>query len=265
MGPWITEHPGIQKIAFTGSTATGRRVMQSAAVNLKRVTLELGGNDPAIVLPDVDVKERRRRCFGERSGIRRRCALRRNVFMCIRIFTTRSAKALVEYAKTVKMGDGASEGTGLGPIQNRPQFQKVKELIASAKNQGLSFLREAKNTRGAAILCRLTIIDNPPEDSRVVAEEAFGPVLPLLKYRDTDDAVKRANNSEYGLGATVWGKDLAKAKAVADRLECGTVWLNSGPILSPNAPFGGHKQSGIGVEHATDGLLEYTNVQTIVS
>jgi acyl-CoA reductase-like NAD-dependent aldehyde dehydrogenase len=265
LGPWLTDHPGINKIAFTGSTATGRRVMQSAATNLKRVTLELGGNDPAIVFPDVDVPTTAEKVFWvafRNSG--QFCIAAKRVYVHEDIYDAFS-QALVSYARTVRVGNGAEEGIKLGPIQNRMQFAKVQDLIASAKKDGLRFLLGGEPNNGPGYFVPITIIDNPPEDARVVVEEAFGPVLPLLKFRDTDDVIRRANHSDYGLGASVWSRDAEKAKSIAQQLESGNVWINSVQWLSPHAAYGGHKQSGIGVEHALEGLLEYTNIQTIVS
>ncbi len=265
LGPWLTGHPGISKIAFTGSTSTGRSVMQSAATNLKRVTLELGGNDPAIVLPDIDIPTTAEKVFWlafRNSG--QFCIAAKRVYVHEEIYGPFS-QALVDYARKVKVGNGAEEGTKLGPIQNRMQFAKVIDLIASAKKAGLRFLLGGEPQDGQGYFVPVTIIDNPPDDSRVVVEEAFGPVLPLLKFRDIDDVIRRANHSDYGLGASVWSRDVEKAKAIAQQLECGNVWINSVQWLSPHAAYGGHKQSGIGVEHALEGLLEYTNIQTIVS
>jgi acyl-CoA reductase-like NAD-dependent aldehyde dehydrogenase len=162
------------------------------------------------------------------------------------------------------MGNGLEEGTKLGPIQNKPQFQKVTNLIEAAKSEGLKFLTGSETSKGKGYFVPVTIIDNPPEDSRVVKEEAFGPVLPLLKFKEIDEAVRRANNSDYGLAASVWSKNVETARKVAQQLECGTVWINCIQVLSPHAAFGGHKQSGIGVENSMDGVLEYTNIQTIV-
>jgi len=265
LGPWLTEHPGIQKVAFTGSTATGRRVMQSAAGNLKRVTLELGGNDPAIVLPDVDVKVTAEKVFwGAFRNSAQVCIAAKRVYVHEKIYEEFS-RALVAYAQTVKMGDGLEQGTKLGPIQNKPQFQRVRSLIENAKTEGLKFLTGGEPYQGRGYFVPVTIIDNPPENSKVVREEAFGPVLPLMKFNDIDEVVLQANNTDYGLAASVWSSDIEQAKKVAEQLECGTVWINSIQVLSPHVPFGGHKQSGIGVEHSLDGILEYTNSQTIVT
>ena len=263
LGPWLTEHPGIDKISFTGSTATGRRVMASAAASLKRLTLELGGNDAAIVMPDVDVAAIAERLFwsafvntGQICIATKRLYVHQDVYDLV-------AKALVDYAGKVKVGNGLEPGSQLGPIQNRNQFERVKGLIADAKAQGLKFLVGGEVPEKPGYFIPVTIVDNPPDTSRVVVEEAFGPVLPLLKFRDVDEVIQRANATDYGLAGSVWSADVKAAAAVAERLETGTVWVNESQHLMPWTPFGGHKQSGMGVENGLAGLLEYTNPQTI--
>jgi aldehyde dehydrogenase (NAD+) len=264
LGPWMTEHPGIDKVSFTGSTATGRRVMQSASATLKRVTLELGGNDPAIVMPDVDVAKVAEELFW--AAFRNNgqiCIATKRMYVHADIYEPLKA-ALVAYARTVKIGDGAEQGTQIGPINNKPQYDRVLELIQDARDKGYTFLLggEAANVPGYFI--PVTIIDNPPEDSRIVQEEQFGPVLPLIKFSDLDDVIARANATDYGLGGSVWGADEDRAFAVAERIASGTVWVNETQHLTPFAAFGGMKQSGVGVEGGLEGLLEYTNAQTIV-
>jgi len=264
LGPWMTEHPGIDKVSFTGSTATGRRVMQSASATLKRVTLELGGNDPAIVMPDVDVEKVAEQLFW--------AAFRNNGQICIatkRMYVHKDVyeplkTALVAYAATVKIGDGAEQGTRIGPINNKPQYDRVLELIQDAKDKGYDFLIGGDAADVPGYFIPVTIIDNPPEDSRIVQEEQFGPVLPLIRFDDIDDVIGKANATDYGLGASVWGADEDKAFAVAERIASGTVWVNETQYLTPLAAFGGMKQSGVGVEGGLEGLLEYTNAQTIV-
>ena len=263
LGPWLTEHPGIDKIAFTGSTATGRRVMQSASGRLKRVTLELGGNDAAIVLPDVDVKETAAKLFwGAFRNSSQYCLATKRLYVHESIYDA-FADALAGEAASVVVGDGSQPGTGLGPIQNRAQFERVKDLIADAHRTGVRFLAGGEVPEGKGYFVPVTLLDNPPDDARSVVEEAFGPVLPLLKYRDVDEVIRRANDTEYGLGGSVWSRDVALAQSIARRLETGTVWINHIHVMSPDVPFGGHKQSGVGVENALDGLLEYTNTQTV--
>ncbi|MGV2125967.1 aldehyde dehydrogenase family protein [Agrobacterium vitis] len=264
LGSWLTQHKDISKISFTGSTATGRKIMEACSGNLKRITLELGGNDPAIVLPDVNVKETAEKLFWAAfQNSAQFCVAAKRLYIHEDVYDE-LAEALVAYARTVKVGDGAEQGTDLGPIQNRMQFEKLKNLLADAKDKDLHFLLGGEVEDRKGFFVPVTIIDNPPEDSRVVVEEAFGPVLPLLKFKDIDDVIHRANNTEYGLAASVWGKDIAAARGIAERIEAGTVWVNEIHSFSPHVAFGGHKQSGIGIENALEGLSEYTNSQTLV-
>lgn len=263
LGPWLTAHQGLDKISFTGSTATGKRVMESASHGLKRITLELGGNDPAIVMPDVDVKEIAPKLFwaafnnnGQICIATKRMYIHKDVYEPLR-------DAIVEYAKTVKVGDGSEQGTQIGPINNRPQYERVKALIADSQAQGHNILLGGDAIEGPGYFIPVTIIDNPPEDSRIVREEQFGPVLPLLKFDDVEDALARANDSEYGLGGSVWSADTDRALEIAQRVASGTVWVNETQYLSPIAAFGGRRQSGIGVEGGREGLMEYTAAQTI--
>jgi acyl-CoA reductase-like NAD-dependent aldehyde dehydrogenase len=263
LGPWMTAHPGIDKIGFTGSTRTGRKVMASAAASLKRVTLELGGNDPAIVLPDIDVPSVAEKLFwGAFGNSGQVCLAAKRVYIHADVYEPLK-RALVDIARTVTVGDGAEPGVRLGPIQNRPQYERVLDLIRDAKDAGLEFLIGGLPDERKGYFVPLTIIDNPPENSRIVQEEQFGPVLPLLRYDDVDDAVARANASEYGLGASVWSGDADRALAVGQRLQAGTVWINEIQHLTPSVTFAGHKQSGVGTENGLEGLLEYTVPRTI--
>jgi acyl-CoA reductase-like NAD-dependent aldehyde dehydrogenase len=263
LGPWMTTHPGIDKIAFTGSTETGRKVMANAAATLKRVTLELGGNDPAIVLPDVDVEAVAKKLFWAAFiNTGQICMAAKRIYVHRDIYEPMKA-ALIAYAKTVKMGDGAEKGTQLGPIQNRPQYDRVLNLIADCKAKGYKFLTGGEEPTAPGYFVPITILDNPPEDSRIVQEEQFGPIMPLLRFDDVDDVVRRANATEYGLCASVWSADLEKALQIGSRLEAGTIWVNEAQYLTPMGPFGGHKQSGLGVQGSLEGLLEYTNVRTV--
>ncbi len=173
------------------------------------------------------------------------------------------AAEIMDYAQTIKIGDGSQQGTDLGPIQNRPQYEKVWQLIDEARASGLRFLLGGERPEGPGYFVPLTIIDNPPDDAPVVTEEAFGPVLPLLRFTEIEDVIRRANDTCYGLAASVWSRDTERAYAIARRLEAGTVWINETHIFSPTIPFGGHKQSGIGLENALEGLAEYTNSKTI--
>jgi len=263
LGPWISAHPDIDKVAFTGSTATGRRVMQSASHNLKRLTLELGGNDAAIVLPDVDIEDTAQKLFwGAFSNSGQFCVAIKRLFIHENIYD-RLSQAIVEYARTVKVGDGTATDSQLGPIQNRAQYERLKNLLTDIHDNGQKILLGGEVPEGRGYFFPLTIIDNPPDDSRIVAEEQFGPILPLLKYRTIDEAVERANASAHGLGGSVWSKDVHQAEAIASRLQAGKVWVNEIHVVTPYTPFGGHKQSGLGVENGSNGLHEYTNAQTL--
>lgn len=264
LGPLMTEHPGIDKISFTGSSATGKRVMQSAAHSLKRITLELGGNDAAIILPDVDVDAVAKQIFAAAFGNSGQiCVAVKRLYLHEDIYD-RFAAALIELVKAAKVGDGAEQGTQFGPVQNHQQYTRIKGLIEDAKAQGYTFLIGGDEMDRPGYFLPFTLIDNPPEDSRIVREEQFGPVLPLLKWRDEADVVARANDSEYGLGGQVWSRDENRAYELGLKLEAGTVFINQPQLVDPSVPFGGHKQSGIGVESAIDGLLAFTNSQTVM-
>ncbi|WP_421992858.1 aldehyde dehydrogenase family protein [Qipengyuania sp.] len=264
LGPMITEHPDIDKITFTGSTATGKKIMEGASGDLKRITLELGGNDASIVLPDADVEKVAEQLFWSSfSNAGQVCIAAKRVYIHKDIYEDLS-KAIAEYAKTVVVGDGSQQGTGVGPIQNKKQYERVLELIQDAKDNGYKFLTGGdKDPSGTGYYVPITILDNPPEDARIVAEEQFGPVMPLLKFDSVDEVIERANNSEYGLAGAVWTKDTDKGVEIAEQLETGTVWINEFMHLSPFAPFGGHKQSGFGAEYGVDGLKEFTYPQVI--
>lgn len=264
LGPQMSAHPRIDKISFTGSTATGRKVMASAAANLKRLTLELGGNDAAIVLPDVDLDEAVPNLFWAAfRNTGQVCVAAKRMYVHEAIYDE-FAQRMAAYAETVKMGDGSEQGAQLGPIQNKLQFERVRDLIRSAREEGLNFLTGGEPVKGdGGYFIPVTIVDNPPDTARVVREEAFGPVLPMLRFSDLDDVVRRANDSDYGLAGSVWSGDPEKARAIGERLQCGTVWINEVQHLTPFAAFAGHGQSGVGVENGVEGLLEYTNTQTI--
>ena len=265
LGKWISAHPDVNKIAFTGSTETGRHVMRSASETIKRVTLELGGNDPAIVLPDVNPKELAPQLFwaafqnnAQFCNASKRLYIHEKIYDAVR-------DALVEYIeKEVIVGDGAKRETTLGPIQNSMQYEKVKTYFEDCRQQGYSFAVGGEiDETSPGWLVPVTLVDNPPEDSRIVKEEPFGPILPLLKWHDEADVIKRANDTIYGLGASVWGKDLEAVERIGSQLEAGTVWLNEIHQYSPFQAFGGHKQSGLGCENSLHGLQEFTNWQTI--
>lgn len=263
LGPLMTAHPGFGKISFTGSTMTGRRVMAAAAATLKRVTLELGGNDPALVFPDVDVHATAEQIFWSaftNSG--QICVATKRAYVHDEIYDDFLA-ALTEIAATVRMGDGLEQGSVLGPVQNKAQYERVRALIDDSHQSGHRVIVAGTAPQGDGYFIPVTLIDNPPEDSRIVKEEQFGPVLPLIRFTDEENVIARANASEYGLAATVWTADEDRARRLARRIEAGSVWINEALALSPFAAFGGHKQSGVGQENGIGGLLEFTNTKTI--
>lgn len=266
LGQHMTEHPDIHKISFTGSTATGKKVVSSGSVNLKRVTLELGGNDPAILLPDADWKKLIPTLFDAAFGNSGQWCIAVKRLYVHNDYYDEFLREFAAYAESKVVGNGLDEETDLGPIQNKMQFDKIKNLLDDIREQGYKVVTggEIDESR-AGNFVPVTLIDNPPEDSRIVQEEPFGPLLPVIRYKDIDDAIRRANNTPFGLGASVWGSDHAQANEVGGRLQAGTVWVNEIHIHGIDIPFGGHKQSGLGVENGEEGLAGFTNLQTFMS
>ncbi|KAH7067608.1 aldehyde dehydrogenase-like protein [Paraphoma chrysanthemicola] len=265
LGPWLTEHPGIDKIAFTGSTATGKLVAASCAKTLKRYVLELGGNDAAIVCPDVDIDK----CLPKIATLSflnsgQICMLTKRIYIHESIYNEFRDK-MVEFTKTnIRTGNGVEDGVVVGPVQNKMQFDKVKDMYDQIdKCKWKTALAGSVGESRDGYFITPAIIDNPPEDSRIVVEEPFGPIVPLLKWSDEADVVDRANALRSGLGASVWSKDLKRAERMARQLEAGSVWVNSHFDVDPKVPFGGHKESGIGMEWGMEGLKHYTNSRSL--
>ncbi|MEI9930308.1 MAG: aldehyde dehydrogenase family protein [Rhizomicrobium sp.] len=261
LGDALTSHPDIRKISFTGSTATGKKVMASAAKTLKRITLELGGNDAAIVLDDVDPSAAAPDIFqGAFMNSGQVCGAIKRLYVHESIYD-RMCDELAALATAAVVGDGLEQGTQLGPLQNKMQFEKVKALIESARADGTLLAGGEAPRRGYFI--RPIIVRDISDGTRLVDEEQFGPVLPVIRYSDLDDAIRRANASPYGLGGSVWSSNREKARAIALRMETGMVWINKHPDVAPHIPGGGAKQSGIGIEMGQDGLNEFTQLQVI--
>lgn len=262
-GQWLTEHPDINKISFTGSTATGKKVMSSSSSNLKRVTLELGGNDPAIILPDTDYEPLIPTLFDAAYGNSGQwCIAVKRLYVHDSLYDD-FMKAFLSHASEKTVGDGMDPNTDLGPIQNKMQYGKLLDLFADVKEKGYNVpLGGDIDENASGNFVPITVVDNPPKDSRIVREEPFGPILPIIRWTDLDEVVEDANDTEFGLAASVWGPDRDEAIAVANRLEAGTVWVNEIHIHGIDIPFGGHKQSGMGVENGREGLEEFTNTKT---
>ncbi|RGP69708.1 aldehyde dehydrogenase [Fusarium sporotrichioides] len=265
LGPWLTAHPGVDKISFTGSTATGKKVLQSAAPTLKRVTLELGGNDPAIICDDVDVKEIAPKiAFGALMNSGQLCMAIKRIYAHESIYDD-LVKELAAAVNSFTVGDGLDSNTALGPVQNHLQFDRVKNLLADIESQGykLAAGSTSASTAGKGYFITPTIVENPPDDSRIVVEEPFGPVFPVLKWTDEADVLRRANDNPMGLSASVWTKDMEKAERMSSKIKAGTVWINAHHELNYNVAFGGAKQSGLGAEHGIEGIKAYCTTKSL--
>ncbi len=262
LGAWITSHPAVRKISFTGSVATGKKVAAAAAPDLKRLTLELGGNDAAIVLEDADPERVAEKLFwGAFGNSGQICSAIKRLYVPERLERP-IAEALARVARAVKVGDGLAPDTQLGPLNNQMQFERVCELVDDAVKRGGKVVTGGAPLGGGYFYAP-TLVTGVAEGVRLVDEEQFGPALPILTYRDVDEAVERANATMYGLSGSVWSADPARAADVAGRLECGTAWVNQHLAILPHAPFGGAKWSGIGVENGPWGLLGFTELQTV--
>lgn len=264
LGADMCTHPGIAKISFTGSTATGKKIMAACAGSLKRVTLELGGNDACIILPDVDIGEVAPKVvMGAFLNSGQVCIATKRIYIHESIYKS-FRDEMVKYANTIKVGHPDDGGNLLGPIQNAMQYQKVRDLFADCGAKGFKFVVGKPDiVPDKGFFVPPAIIDNPPDDSCIVVEEPFGPIAPIQPWSDIDEVVARANDTKSGLGACVWGKDVEKAATIARRLDVGSVFINSCAKISPQAVFGGHKESGIGVEGGVVGLLAYTNALVV--
>jgi acyl-CoA reductase-like NAD-dependent aldehyde dehydrogenase len=262
LGDHITRHPQVAKVAFTGSTATGRKVMAAVADTLKRLTVELGGNDAAIVLDDVDPHEVAPKIF---NGAMVNCG--QVCFAIKRVYAHHSiydplCNELARLADQAIVDDGAKEGTQIGPVQNAVQFERLKRLLEATRGHGRIIAGGAPIDRPGFFI-RPTIVRDIADDTPLVQEEQFGPILPVLSYVDLDEVIDRVNAGQYGLGATVWSADAQRAEAVALKLQTGIVWINKHLDLPTNVAVGGAKQSGFGSEMGDEGLREFTQSKII--
>ncbi|KAI6080276.1 aldehyde dehydrogenase-like protein [Hypoxylon rubiginosum] len=265
LGLWMTEHPGIDMVSFTGSIPTGKRVAASCAKTLKRYVLGLGGNDAAIVCEDVDISK----CLPKLTTLAflssgQVCMLPKRIYIHEKIYEEWK-DAMVEFSKeNIRTGGGFEDGITVGPVQNKMQFEFVKDMYSQIKTASWKTALDGRvRDDSEGYFIEPAIIDNPPEDSRIVIEEPFGPIVPLLRWSSDEDVIQRANALRAGLGASVWSRDLDRAERMARQLDAGNVWVNSHFDVAPHVPFGGHKESGIGMEWGIEGLKHYTNVRIL--
>jgi acyl-CoA reductase-like NAD-dependent aldehyde dehydrogenase len=263
LGAALARHPAVRKISFTGSVATGKKVMGYAADDLKRVTLELGGNDPAIVLDDVDPARVVDSLFwGAFQNSGQICTAIKRLYVHEKVYRP-IVQGLVERAKAVKVGNGLEPDTQLGPINNKMQFDKVVGLVADAGKRGARIEVGGARLEGPGYFYPPTIVTEVHAGMPLVDEEQFGTALPVISYRDLDDALAQANRTHYGLGASVWTADPERGEALVQEIESGTGWVNQHLDVTPFAPFGGCKWSGLGYENGKWGYQEFTEMQVV--
>jgi len=263
VGNHMALHPGIDKIVFTGSIPTGKKVMGGAAQTLKRVTLELGGNDAGIILPGTNIEPLLEKLFwgcflnaGQTCASLKRLHVHNDQYEEV-------VEKFAAYVAKIPVGNGLDPKNLIGPVSNRMQLDKVAAYVDDARDRGARIVTGGVRFEGPGYFYPLTVVADATDDMRIVKEEQFGPAIPIIKYRTIDEAIARANALDVGLGGSVWGNDPQEAARYASRLECGTAWVNQHGTLHPLAPFGGVKHSGIGVEFNVDGLKEYTTVQVV--
>jgi acyl-CoA reductase-like NAD-dependent aldehyde dehydrogenase len=264
LGERLSAHPGVDKLMFTGSTATGRAIIRNSADTVKRLTLELGGNDAGIVLPDADPSAIAEGLFwGAFINTGQTCAALKRLYVHTDVYDE-VVEALAGVARTMPMGRGLDEQNVLGPLQNRAQYDTVARLVDAARESGAKILLGGDPDPAAAgHFYPTTLVTDVDNDNPLVVEEQFGPALPIVRYDDVDEAIAMANGLDVGLGASVWSTDREAARAVAARLEAGTVWINSHGNVHPMIPFGGVKKSGYGLEFGVEGLKAVAVPQVI--
>ena len=265
LGAAMTAHPIPRKISFTGSIATGKKIALAAAADLKHITLEMGGNDPAIILPDISVEHFAEKIFwGAFWNSGQACIAIKRLYVHERIYP-QMVTALAELARQVKMGDGFDPDTRLGPLNNRMQFERVIDLVEDAKGAGGQIVVGGKTLPGRGYFYEPTIVTDIDNGVRLVDEEQFGPALPIIPYRDVDDALERANATHFGLGGSIWTNDLDQGADLASQLECGNGWVNQHMALSADIqPLPGAKWSAIGYELGGKwGVDAYSRLQVV--
>ncbi len=263
VGASLVANQDVDKIMFTGSEKTARKIIQASGGNMARLTLECGGNDPAVILPGTDIESKAGDLFwGAFINMGQTCACAKRLYVHEDDYD-KVVRALDAVAGQMLMGNGMEEGIVLGPVQNEMQYNKVKELVEDAKANGAKVIRGGAPMEGAGYFYPITLVGDIDNGSRLVDEEQFGPVLPIIRYKTVAEAIQKANDTETGLGASVWGDDPAEAAKVASKIESGTVWVNQHGAIHPMVPFGGVKNSGYGVEFGVEGLKAVTQPQII--
>ena len=261
LGAAMTSHPTPRKITFTGSIKAGKHVAVSAGEDLKRVTLELGGNDAAILLDDIDVGATAHAVLARAFfNAGQACALPKRIFAPASIYDA-VVDAFAEAASALDLG--GDDDDGMGPLSTRPQYERVCRLVDAALADGLDAVVGGHAADRPGFYFEPTILAAAREGVRIVDEEQFGPALPILRYTDVEEAVARANDTRFGLCGSVWSEDSERAAAVAEQLECGVTYVNAHGVHRPSMPLLGVKWSGIGVENGVEGLLEFTRPQVV--
>ncbi|MBI2987540.1 MAG: aldehyde dehydrogenase [Deltaproteobacteria bacterium] len=268
VGEELLVNPTVRKIGFTGATDTGRHVMQSAAKDFKHVTLELGGSDPMIVCDDADLDRAvSAASVGRFFNCGQACLAVKRLYLFDKIADLFMEK-LVDKVKKLRIGNGIKPDTLMGPLHTAEQRREVEEQIEDAVRRGAKLLYGAQRPKGGdydkGFFLQPTLLADVDPASRILQEECFGPALPIVQVKDLDHAIEQANNSIFGLGSSVWTRDINRAMLAAERIEAGYTWINSAQIIYDELPFGGVKQSGIGKEHGSEAIEHYTEAKSVV-
>lgn len=268
VGEELLQNPVVRKIGFTGATDTGKRVMQAAANEIKHVTLELGGSDPMIVCDDADIDRAvSAASVGRFFNCGQACLAIKRLYLFDKIADAFMEK-LVEKVKKIRLGNGIKPDTLMGPLHTAGQRQEIEEFVEDAVKRGARVLYGAQRPKGEeydkGFFLQPTLLTDVDPNAKILKEETFGPALPIVRVKNLDDAIEQANSSIFGLGSSVWTRDIDKAMIAAERIDAGYTWVNSAQIIYDELPFGGVKQSGLGKEHGTEAIDHYTDTKSVV-